>query len=339
MRRFPAAAIALALVCASSWPAGSGAQTEARIGVEKYKTEKTPIWIQRTGAGNADGRSAALADEAFEVLKSDMDRSGFFRIAEAPADSLIDPGATLAAALVKSQVGAADGRVTLEGSLLNLPSLQVIMRKGYRGGDDALRRIVHRLSDEIVKYLTGEEGIARTQIGFVRRAGGIEEIYIMDYDGHGVQRVTDERALVISPAWSPDGRRMSYTSYRSGNPDLYVLDLDARITLGHPGLRLGQTQLRQLEKHGAHRILVDRIVALLRHRPGSVAAVDGERPLGGLHRKLGDRIELVLQPADHRALIPDRLRGGILPGERDRGRNHRHRGNDAQSHKIFRRHG
>lgn len=94
-------------------------------------------------------------------------------------------------------------------------------------GDPNFRMAVHAVSDEVVMWATGTPGAAATRIAFVLESRGGKEIYTIDYDGENVQRVTNEgeQALVLSPAWSPDGSRLAYLSYRTGAPYLYERDL------------------------------------------------------------------------------------------------------------------
>jgi TolB protein len=47
----------------------------------------------------------------------------------------------------------------------------------------------------------------------------------MDYDGANVQFLTDSRALVLAPRFSPQGDRILYTSYESGSPQVYLMDV------------------------------------------------------------------------------------------------------------------
>jgi Tol biopolymer transport system component len=68
------------------------------------------------------------------------------------------------------------------------------------------------------------------QIAFVRGPPGeIEsfEIYVMNDDGSGQTRLTNNDASDGDPSWSPDGSQIAFTSNRdSGNPGVYVMNAD-----------------------------------------------------------------------------------------------------------------
>ena len=48
----------------------------------------------------------------------------------------------------------------------------------------------------------------------------------MNLDGSTVRRLTRHWAIDTAPAWSPDGRRIAFTSDRTGRPQIWVMDAD-----------------------------------------------------------------------------------------------------------------
>lgn len=80
-----------------------------------------------------------------------------------------------------------------------------------------------RIADEIVRRFTGRRGVASTQIAFVSDRGGNKEINVMEADGSRKRAVTANGRINLFPAWSASGRRLLYTSYRGGRPDLWQL--------------------------------------------------------------------------------------------------------------------
>lgn len=56
--------------------------------------------------------------------------------------------------------------------------------------------------------------------------GGSADLFTVQPDGSGLTRITDDRAIDISPAWSPDGQRLAFVSDRAGSPQIYLSDLN-----------------------------------------------------------------------------------------------------------------
>ena len=59
------------------------------------------------------------------------------------------------------------------------------------------------------------------RISFVSSRSGNFDLYIMNADGTGVERVTDHRANDFDPIWMPDGQSLIFSSERDSRSDLY----------------------------------------------------------------------------------------------------------------------
>jgi TolB protein len=76
--------------------------------------------------------------------------------------------------------------------------------------DPDFRLAVHAAADEVVRWATGEPGVAATRIALSRQlADGTYELLLVDSDGENLRRVHGEE-MIYSPAWSPDGTRLAY---------------------------------------------------------------------------------------------------------------------------------
>ena len=109
------------------------------------------------------------------------------------------------------------------------------MEKSYKDSVNNLRKVAHQFSNDVVKSLTGKKGFFTTQFVASRSTKGFrKEIFVMDWDGANQRPVTNHRSISQSPAWSPGGRYLTYTSYlyhrktRMRNADLFIYDLITR---------------------------------------------------------------------------------------------------------------
>ncbi len=127
--------------------------------------------------------------------------------------------------LVKSSYTTSGNNITLECRLFDVFKNREMVAKRYSGDIHDLRKIVHTFADEIMKVVTGERGPFTGKIAFVSKRTGNKEIYLMDYDGYNVQRLSRNSSINLNPDFSPDGREIIYTSYKRGNPDLYRREL------------------------------------------------------------------------------------------------------------------
>lgn len=104
--------------------------------------------------------------------------------------------------------------------------------------DDDFRMSVHRTSDEIVRWATGDPGMAASRIAFTMVGNdGNKEIYVIDSDGENLDQVTDYNSLTESPTWSPDASRIALASWKTGVPRIYEVDRFGTELRALPALR------------------------------------------------------------------------------------------------------
>src|SRR5262249_1826770 len=91
-----------------------------------------------------------------------------------------------------------------------------------------VRKIAHEFADEIVKLLTGHDGIASSRIAYVSG----DSIKMMDYDGFNQRGFANDGPLLRFPQFSPDGRYIAYVSYKTGVANIVVRSSDGGLVGG-----------------------------------------------------------------------------------------------------------
>jgi TolB protein len=105
---------------------------------------------------------------------------------------------------------------------------QILSRITAVGPGD-LRFGAHRVADAIYEALTGVPGAFSTRIAYVTATGlgngSRYELVVADADGYAPQSIVGSPEPLLSPAWSPDGRKLAYVSFEKGNSAIYMQDV------------------------------------------------------------------------------------------------------------------
>jgi len=138
---------------------------------------------------------------------------------------------------------AATNSLKFELRLLDVASNEILMGKTFSGSLDQKDQMLFKYCDHVIKTLTGTDGIADSKIAFASTNNNTKEIYTTDILGKKIRQVTRHKNLTVSPRFKPDGNFLTYTSYHTGNQNLYITDLrqskTTRVLSRRKGLNLG----------------------------------------------------------------------------------------------------
>lgn len=94
------------------------------------------------------------------------------------------------------------------------------------------RQYGHRISDIVYEKLTSIRGAFLTRISYVvvnHSQKAAYSLMIADYDGYNEQMLLRSPEPLMSPAWSPDGRRLAYVSFENKKAEIFVQDLYTQV--------------------------------------------------------------------------------------------------------------
>ncbi|MFK7867663.1 MAG: Tol-Pal system beta propeller repeat protein TolB [Roseobacter sp.] len=246
MRIFGVLMLILASVFAGTAQAQDGGPLRIDIdeGVIEPLPFALPVFLPETAA------AGGLAAQISQLVSNDLTNTGLFR--EISSDAFIsaptrfdapvqfaDWKAINAEALITGAVSVQSERLTVKFRLYDVfSSAELGEGLQFSGTTDGWRRMAHKVADAVYSRVTGEGAYFDSRVVFVSESGAKDarrkRLAIMDYDGANVQNLTGDEAIVLAPRFSPDGSRVLYTSYETGFPRIYVLDI-------------GTTQRRVLE--------------------------------------------------------------------------------------------
>lgn len=133
-----------------------------------------------------------------------------------------------------------------------------------------LRMAGHQISDLIYEAILGVRGAFNTRIAYITNAHTkSKRHYIMqvaDSDGYNARTILDSPHPLMSPDWSPDGRRVAVVSFEKNRAHIYVQDLltgQRRVVSNFKGINGapawspdGQSLAMTLSKSGSAQIYV-----------------------------------------------------------------------------------
>jgi len=243
--------VGLAALCVLPLTPAQAQEGPLRIEITEGVIEPLPFALPTFIAETPD--AGEWAGKITQVIADDLVGTGLFR--RIPDSAFVEPvteftqtvsyanwKAVNAQALITGAVSAgADGSLTVKFRLFDVFS-DAPLGEGLSlsGSQSSWRRLGHKVADAVYSRITGESGYFDSRVVFVSEAGPKNDrqkrLAVMDYDGANVQYLTDSSSLVLAPRFSPTGDRVLYTSYESGFPQIYQMDVGSvsRVPLPVP---------------------------------------------------------------------------------------------------------
>ena len=186
------------------------------------------------------GTSVAPDTDIAAVIRADLNRSGQFR-ALAEQDVIEKPlrGSEIKFPtwrvlkqdfiVVGRVLDGADGGYRVEYELWDVAKQERLLGLAVGGRARGMRDVAHQIADQVYEKILGVRGAFWTRIAYVTAngLGGNTQYALMiaDSDGFNPQTVVKSREPLLSPAWSPDGRKLAYVSFERGNSTIYVQEI------------------------------------------------------------------------------------------------------------------
>jgi TolB protein len=217
------------------------AQAQVRIDITKGQVQPMPIAVSPfSGAQPQDSR---VGQDMTSVISANLERSGLFKPIDPKAyiqtasalrtqpPRFPDWRAISAQALIHGNTELlGDGRMRTEFRLWDVFGESQMEGRVYTTSAQNWRRVSHIISDAIYKRITGEDGYFDTRVVYIAESGPLQRrvkrLGIMDQDGANHRLLTDGRALVLTPRFSPTAQEITYLSYVNNKPRVYLYNID-----------------------------------------------------------------------------------------------------------------
>lgn len=250
--------------------ATSSAQAELLIRITEGADSAIPVSV----VPFADNGSMPAGDKLSSIVQADLAMSGEFRP--------LPPEKMLSLPSKRSDVYFRDwrmlgqryvlvGELTRNGDrvqaryeLFDVNREERILGETAAAPASNIRSLAHHVSDKVYEAITGVPGAFSTKLAYVtlQRANGkaLYRLQVSDIDGKRAGIRLESKEPILSPAWSPNGKKLAYVSFETGKPAIFVHQLSSgerTKVADFPGLNSaptwsadGQSLLMTLSKDG-----------------------------------------------------------------------------------------
>lgn len=186
------------------------------------------------------GAGMPLDTDISEVVSADLNRSGQFNaLARRRMTNLASRDTEIKFEewnflkqdylVIGRVLDAESGTLRVEFELFDVAKKQRLLAQAVGARASSLRATAHQIADIVYEKITGVRGAFSTRIAYVTQKGLSPKIsysvMVADSDGFNPVSVISWHTPFLSPAWSPDGRKLAYVSFERGNSAIYIHEL------------------------------------------------------------------------------------------------------------------
>ena len=203
---------------------------ELEIRITKGVETATPLAIVPFGSDSAPVNVSG-------VINADLERSGYFKMMA--EQSMPDQPSTASAInfkewqalsqnymVIGQVVSTGDGQFNVQFQLFDVYKSSQLLGYKMTSSVADLRKTAHYISDLIFEKLTGKKGVFGGRIAYVTtNAQRVHQVQVADADGFNPKTIAASIEPLMSPAWSPDGKKLAYVSFERKTAAIYIQTL------------------------------------------------------------------------------------------------------------------
>lgn len=219
------------------------ASAQVKLEIVKASNEAYPIAL----VDHATNNQAFL-----EIINNDLHRSGRFL----PKTGLSVPEQLTTVSQADSGIWRAAGInfiviMTPKGNLLQVDvgdtfsrTVRASRQFQYLSDEKGQRVVAHKIADFIYEAIIGVPGSFSSKVAYVSRTNRHFSLVVADADGAYPQVILESNEPILSPTWSPDGRKLAYASFEKKRNQIIVQDLysgNRHVVISEPGINSAPT--------------------------------------------------------------------------------------------------
>ena len=184
--------------------------------------------------------NSRVSKQLNDIMRNDLIRTGEFSILDEELllpvkiinDELVFSDWKLLGIdyLVTGTIVNANNSLDISYEIFDIHKKRKVRSSKVFGIPNQIRQLAHYTSDGIYESITGIKGIAATRLLYVNevkdsRFISIYKLMLADSDGANEKVLLSSSEPIISPSWSPDGKRVAYVSFETGIAKVFIQEI------------------------------------------------------------------------------------------------------------------